>query len=233
MAIQVAGTTVISNTRGLNNIASLDATTIATIEGNISAMPDIASEAEALAGANNTKMMTPLRDRQALEALAEGAAGAPRIYGRAVIPDELATSDGVALAVNAADTYALEVGAGYYRSRGSFITQSTTFQVATDLYIRGYTGTLRFKAQHKDVSTANKGTSDLRILLNGVVVQTWNTGSGSYVVRTQDITVVPGDVVTWETRTTNSASPSDFELIGTYADNAWYRLGALTQRVYA
>lgn len=167
-------------------------------------------------------------------AIAEGATGAPRIYGRAVIPEEFATSDGVALAVNAADTYALEVGAGYYSSlQGFFTTNSTTFQVATDLYIRCYTGTLRFKAQHKDGNTANTGTSDLRILLNGVVVQTWNTGSGSYVVRTQDIAVVPGDVVTWQTRTTNAYSSSDFGLIGTYADNAWYRLGALAQRVYA
>lgn len=47
-------------------------------------MPDIASEADALAGTDNTKMMTPLRDRQALEALAEGAAGAPRVQGVAL-----------------------------------------------------------------------------------------------------------------------------------------------------
>lgn len=47
MAIQVAGTTVISNTRGLNNIASLDATTIATINENISAaLPDPSYENE-------------------------------------------------------------------------------------------------------------------------------------------------------------------------------------------
>lgn len=37
MALKVQGTTVVSDARALQNIASLDATTVSTIEGNISA----------------------------------------------------------------------------------------------------------------------------------------------------------------------------------------------------
>jgi hypothetical protein len=43
-----------------------------------------ASQAEAEAGTDNTKLMTPLRAREAIALLAKGAAGAPKIVGEAM-----------------------------------------------------------------------------------------------------------------------------------------------------
>lgn len=59
MAIQINGTTVIDNSSNITNIANITAS--GTINGTI-----IATQAQAEAGTDNTKLMTPLRVAQAL-----------------------------------------------------------------------------------------------------------------------------------------------------------------------
>jgi hypothetical protein len=62
MAIQISGTTVIDNSRNLTNTVNISAS--GTIAGDI-----IATKAVAEAGTDNTKLMTPLRVKEAIDAL--------------------------------------------------------------------------------------------------------------------------------------------------------------------
>lgn len=62
MAIQIGGSTVIDNSSNITNIANITAS--GTINGGI-----IASQAQAEAGTDNTKLMTPLRVAQAITQL--------------------------------------------------------------------------------------------------------------------------------------------------------------------
>jgi len=60
MAIQISGTTVIDNSRNLTNIVSYGG-------------PGVATQAEAESGTNNDQLMTPLRVKQAIDALSGGS----------------------------------------------------------------------------------------------------------------------------------------------------------------
>jgi hypothetical protein len=62
MAIQISGTTVIDNSRNLTNTVNITAS--GTIDGGI-----VATQAQAEAGTDNTKLMTPLRVKEAIDAL--------------------------------------------------------------------------------------------------------------------------------------------------------------------
>jgi hypothetical protein len=62
MAIQISGTNVIDNSRNLVNTVNITAS--GTINGGI-----VATQAQAQAGTDNTKLMTPLRVAEAIAAL--------------------------------------------------------------------------------------------------------------------------------------------------------------------
>ena len=65
MAIQISGTNVIDNSRNLVNTVNITAS--GTINGDI-----VATQAQAQAGTDNTKLMTPLRVAEAITALGGG-----------------------------------------------------------------------------------------------------------------------------------------------------------------
>ena len=165
-------------------------------------------------------------------AIAEGADGAPRVLGRSLIPDEFTGSELAVLTVAAADTYDLSAsGIGVLETRGASIASTSTYVLLDEYTLVSFTGTVRAKGLHKKGDTTYTGTMYLRLFLNGSQVSEWTTTSGSYVERAVDLPVVPGDVIRWEHRTTGAAD--SFASSSLLADNAYYRLGAIAQRVYA
>lgn len=151
-------------------------------------------------------LMTALRDNPI--AIAEAAAGAPIILGAA-----LATADNhPTVTVAAADTYSVEIA--ITRVNGSQSTTSTSYVVAYTLTNNFLSGSVRFSARHRS-SGFPAATSYMRVRKNGVTLNDWSTSSTSNQTRTEDISVVPGDIVTWEHRTTDSGNASNTDYGGT------------------
>jgi hypothetical protein len=140
-------------------------------------------------------------------AITEGASGAPRIVGLAA--KRFADFD--VLTVSAADTFSAENGSN--PEPLATTTTSTTEVVAYRYTINKYTGSLRFRTSQRggsyQVPSYGGGTytvtttSTLRIFKNGTLISTY-IHSGSFITRTNDITVAPGDVIEWRHKTSNS-----------------------------
>lgn len=135
-----------------------------------------------------------------LDALSEGATGAPRIRGLAAMtPGEYADISPIAsLSGTAAiPTYT------YTGTLSGFDTTSTTFVTACEITINNrLSGTCRFRgtAVYSAVSTRY---SEVRLLKNGVqiaIAASSTGGGGSSASFTVDATVANGDVFTWEVR---------------------------------
>jgi hypothetical protein len=141
-------------------------------------------------------------------AITEGAAGAPRIVGLAA----KRLADYPVLTVSAADTYSAETGSN--PEPLATTTTSTTEVVAYRYTINKYTGSLRFRTIQSGGSTQVSSygggiytintTSTLRIFKNGTLISTYTQFGTSSVTRTNDIAIVPGDVIEWRHRTDNS-----------------------------
>jgi len=135
-------------------------------------------------------------------AIAEGAVGAPRIVGRAA----KRINDYPVLTVAAADTVSAEIGSGF-----ESLTLSTTSTanpptvVAARYTIATYTGSIRFSASH---TTNSSSTARLSIFKNGVLVQAYTITTGAIVARTNDVSIIPGDVIEWRHSTSFSTTPS-------------------------
>jgi hypothetical protein len=166
-------------------------------------------------------------------AIAEGAAGAPKIAGqtgpavetggitnRNLIGLHAARITDAAipvLTVTAANTY--PVGLAETNVAGPTSTTSGSFQLALTTTIIRVTGTVRFKAAHTTLMGAPDG-SELRVLKNGSVVNTWSTTSTSLVTRSEDIAVVPTDVITWQHRVVGTGT-SIFQNVEDTASNGY------------
>lgn len=93
--------------------------------------PAIASQAEAEAGENNTKMMTPLRAAQAIAALAGGGFAAPFSFqttaqcaDATALINQIMTATGIPTSYNANIAFAIKVGAGAHIH---FVTRNGSF----------------------------------------------------------------------------------------------------------
>lgn len=158
-----------------------------------------------------SELMTLLRDNPI--AIQEGATGAPKILGLAA-----ATNDEVeVLTVTAADTYT--VGVANDITVGVVQTTSTSYQTARTIDIVAVTGTVRFYASHRTLSSSY--TSSLKVSKNGTLVASWTTTSTTLVERSSDISVVPGDQITWEHAISSSATSSAVSNLSETASNGY------------
>jgi hypothetical protein len=137
-------------------------------------------------------------------AITEGAAGAPRIVGLAA----KRFADFAVLTVSAADTFSAATGSN--PEPVETITTSTTEVVAYRYTINKYTGSLRFRTNQRGgsfqgYSGVETTTSTLRIFKNGSLISTYTQTGANFVTRTNDIAIVPGDVIEWRHRTSNSS----------------------------
>src|SRR5690606_9027982 len=64
-------------------------------------------------------------------------------------------------------------------------------------------GTVRCALEHRALSSDLR--SYVRVLKNGSVVQEWNTNSTTFVARSVDVDVSPGDVITFQQRFNGNA----------------------------
>jgi len=157
-------------------------------------------------------------------AITEGADDAPRIYGLAMSPDSKIIADGLALTVAASDAYTLDMG--FTTVNGATTTTSTSYVEAAEITVVGeIVGVIRFKGSHRSSGAAI--TSTLRILKNSVVVTTFPPmNSSTPVQRSADISVVAGDIISWEHRQTGGNSSFFSDSILTASDR-YARIGAL------
>jgi len=146
-------------------------------------------------------------------AIAQGKPGAPRIRANA-----MATAVDLPLTVTAADTYSVLLGHGFVG--GTTSTNSGSYVVAATLPVLSLTGTVRYVARH--AGTSGAANIDLRVMKNGVQVASWTMDSTSYVTRSSDIPVVPGDVIEWQHRG-SSTSTSNFLFREPTASNGYFQ----------
>ena len=114
-------------------------------------------------------------------AIAEGAAGAPRLYGLAAVPDQNRSELQVASGVSATNDW-IDTGINI---DGPL---SGVFRVVT------LTGTLRFSVIY---TTSAAATGTLEILRNGVALQSWTQSGAETETRVLDAASVPTDEWQW------------------------------------
>lgn len=123
----------------------------------------------------------------------EGASGAQRLYGEAVARP----SNGLPVLTVAAANTATSASEPLGFVQGTLTTDAASEVVAATYTIVSYTGSMRFKANHKVANGTGVETSTLRVYKNAVLVNSWNTSSTNAVSRSEDISFVPGDVIEW------------------------------------
>lgn len=165
-------------------------------------------------------LMSALRDNPI--AIAEGDANSPGIYGGALQNDY-----NINLPVTTVAAGDVISAQGEGRVLGTLSTSSTTDVVGARYTIKSYTGTLRFKCSHR----ATNGTSTLSLYKNNVLVQSYTNGTSSSVARSNDVAIVPTDVLEWRHKISNALYESALSSIVASADDPYveqpgYRLNS-------
>lgn len=113
----------------------------------------------------------------------------------------LGISDFPLVKVLAASTYSLLQMFGTFPALMQ--TTSTAYTIAYTLTVpSNLSGVVRASCAHH---VSGSGTAYLQLLKNGVLVETWTTTSSSSTLRTADVTISPGDVLTWQHKSSSSA----------------------------
>ena len=163
---------------------------------------NLPNQAVGVGGLPSGTTVTALRDNPI--AIAEGAAGAPRANGKmASTLLEYATSN--PLAGLSAGDLVLPAGVFEQYSFANLNITSTSFQSAGTCEISSLAnGTMRFRAtQNITSTTTNNRTNTMRLLKNGVQVQSFNltaNNSSNSATREVDVSAAIGDVFQWEGR---------------------------------
>ena len=166
-------------------------------------------------------LLTRMRDNPV--AIAAGDAGAPRLYGLAMVPDSKVVADGKVLTVSAADIHTLSVG--LTRTTAFPTNASGTDMVAFTITADFVIGAIRFKASHRGLLPGD--TSIMSFFKNNVFVTSFSTTSGTVVVRTVDASVAINDVFEWRHRSGSGSSVVSASI--QTASDAYSRIGALTK----
>lgn len=126
------------------------------------------------------------------------------------------------LTVTASDSFSASYGNTITTSLTS--TSSSTNVVATSFTISKYTGALRFKASHTRADDGSGGfvAGYYSIYKNNTLVQQYSTTSSTPVARTDDISVVPGDVIEMRIRAATSGGfTTTISSVGVFASNGY------------
>ena len=154
-------------------------------------------------------------------AIAEGAPDAPRLYGKAAVPRSQQAELPV-LSMSASDDVTLED----LHYSGNFVprnTSSSNFQSAGIITSVLMTGTVRFRARQNATTALGTPESQIRILKNGSVVQTWTSTTSSN--RSIDLSVAVGDTFEWQVRYTNGNESATIDNISENATDGYVRIG--------
>ena len=139
------------------------------------------------------------------KALADGAAGAPKVQTKAL--------EGP-VAGNAHVIHNLQLGAVSTTLTGFPPTQANRLASAEQHVgvLCLVDGSIRCTAQHRSVDGGTR-RSRLRILRNGTQLIEWTTTSTSFQSRQLDVTVSAGDIVVFQHRSSSSISPAEWQNI--------------------
>ena len=162
-------------------------------------------------------------------AIAEGAAGAPRVQGLAIASEY----NGLPIVtISAADTVALGEGLD---ARIGTLTTNDTEVVVISYRVPSYTGSARFRCSHVSGGFGGR-LAFLRLYKNGVLVQEFSTTSTDPVLRTVDLTFVSGDLIEWrlqsETSGSVSASPGNVTANDGYVSKQSFWLNSQKSALY-
>lgn len=166
-------------------------------------------------------LMSALRDNPI--AIGEGDPTSPGINGLALQNDY---NINLPVATVAAGDVTSAQGEGLVI--GTLQTTSTSDVVGARYTIKSYTGTLRFKCSHRIIGS---GTSTLSLYKNNVLVQSYTNGTTSNVSRSNDVSIVPDDVLEWRHKSSSGLATSALASIFASADDPYveqpgYRLSS-------
>ena len=177
------------------------------------------NQAVGVGGLPSGTTVTALRDNPI--AIAEGAPGAPVVYGFAAAPQARQAKLPVLSGLTASN--AVELDRTHWSGNWFDVsTTSSTFQTAGTVEIVLFNGTVRFRATLTNVGSGAE--SQIRILKNGSIVQTFTrSGSGSTTFAV-DISAVVGDEFEWQVRRSGTGEPT-IRNIGVTANDGYTRIG--------
>ena len=164
---------------------------------------NLPNQAVGVGGLPSGTTVTALRDNPV--AIAQGAAGAPRVQTKAL--------EGPV----AGDTHVINnLQLGTVGSNGTIYPSTQANRLASAEQHVGVLclvdGSIRCAAQHRRATTGTR-TSFLRILRNGTQLIEWQTTSSSFQSRQLDVTVSAGDIVVFQQRISNSDNSSEWRNI--------------------
>ena len=142
-------------------------------------------------------------------AIAEGAAGAPRIQTSALAPPAAGTAH-IIRRVQEAAFFTLALP---YPDVGNHDRFSESRHLGVTVLVPGV---ITAYAEHR--SSTPSVISFVRVLKNGVQVQEWSTSSTSFVTRQVDISVDVGDVIIFQQRAGSSIEVG-WRLLRIYSNN--------------
>lgn len=157
-------------------------------------------------------------------AMFEGDAAAPRLVGKALKRFE----EMPVLTVSASNAYSVDFG-----SNAQTLTTSTTNgnnppTVVSQRYtIDKFTGSIRFKLSHYNPGVDT--TVYLSIYKNNTLIQAYSTASMTPVQRTNDVSVVPGDVIEWRHSSTGGSTSATVSPSATATDGYTSRTAYISQ----
>jgi hypothetical protein len=176
----------------------------------------------------DSSLIKRLRDNPV--AIAEGAAGAPRLYGKAAVPDSQKAELAV-LSLTAADTFVLSNlhWTGDFSS-ASTTTVSSAWTTAGTITSVLMSGTVRFRATQQ-IFGIGSGTCQIRLLKNSVEIGIFSlfgaAGDSNSEVRNVDTSIAPGDVFEWQVRRSDGSGSktASINTISQRADDRYVRIG--------
>jgi len=134
-----------------------------------------------------------LRDNP--EAIAQGAAGAPRIQEGAMGAGSIAIDKASSISAGSSVKF---------RRDAETVTSSTSFVTVVDEYIANTGSSVRvYVDQRVSVGDANDRQSEVRVLRNGSVMQSWTTQSQTFVSRSVDVSFSQHDRIRIQHRETS------------------------------
>jgi hypothetical protein len=172
--------------------------------------------------------VTALRDNPV--AIAEGAAGAPRLYGKAAVP-RTQQAELAVLSLTAASTFVLDNlhWTGDF-SPASTTTVSSNWTTAGTITSVLMSGTVRFQATQQIFGTGS-GTCQIRLLKNSVEIDIFSLfgagGDSNVATRSVDTSISVGDVFEWQVRRSDGSGSktASINTISQRADDRYVRIG--------
>ena len=163
----------------------------------------LSNAAVGIGGLPSGATVTALRDNPI--AIAEGSPGATPVRGEAMAVAEDWGIGGYYPAVNVLASDDFSITEGLLITVFASSATSSTYAVMRTIENISYSGVIRFKASIS--SPAGSITVTARLLLNGVEQEVWSTTTSLGISR--DVSIVRGDVVTWELKTTAADAGSN------------------------